>query len=781
MPNNEVYYILILAKTGDVHKQGDGEIKLYPSRDAATQDAADLRASNPDQHYLVEGPKTKDALDWKARERARLLDGSHTPLIPGLRQCTVPNHFAHVAKGDPKALAYTKNDADGVRDIQKRMDVVAYLKIYAPLMSESDMIDIQRLHHAAVAAGDLKLAVTADEIVRVYTYHNRQGGVGVSCMRHDVSDYSGSEHPVSAYGHSDLAVAYVEDEQGRTAARAVVWPQKKVYSRMYGGDKHIPLLQRLMLTAGYLPSAGYYGHTSNASPHTLIGARIRAIPDENEDRRFVVPYLDEGAYGLMDDDCEWITIADDASSGSKVISIKETCGVARVSGPRCPSCNSNQYSDVMTPAYTTWPPSEAHRSMHCRGCLGHGTFVCDGTGERYNRNRVGRVNVGDKTYAQPWAEANLPMCGMCYNFKTVDMLLPVRMGLASPAKPTMVCVTCASDNVFWCLDEEGLVTNSLRVRALDVGSRKQVKFGERTKLIDRGYSVLSEAAMAHPDWTVIATAARAEAENASVITTMCYVHSGTLMPFTSDNGNRVRVLNGVIAAIRSIPCGYKVALYTAEVEDRLPHVGDWIRLSAALKFPEAAGHVGMITGMSGHPSHPFMVTLVDGREALGRAVDMEKLPKTEGVRHSLRARPTPIVGDNVMFCTYTSPRFGQSGVVEEIREGPDNYTTYCVRFPDGTMRRAMAGRIQQVGLTPEAHPDLLDYANKPWAVGDRARMLPGCASLSIPPEEAGKEGTIATIHPNGTCSTIRMDGGALRVINDDLVERVAPIAISAAG
>ena len=75
MPNNEVYYILIAAKSGEVYKDASGEVELFPDRGDANEKACALRAANPDQHYLIEGPKTKDSLNWQAREAARLADG----------------------------------------------------------------------------------------------------------------------------------------------------------------------------------------------------------------------------------------------------------------------------------------------------------------------------------------------------------------------------------------------------------------------------------------------------------------------------------------------------------------------------------------------------------------------------------------------------------------------------------------------------------------------------------------------------------------------------------
>ena len=573
MPN-EVYYILLAAKSGEAHKV-DGEIKLYPSREAAIQDAIDLRAANPDQHYLVEGPHTKDRLNWQARERARLDDGTHTPLIPELAKHTLPGHFAHVAKGDPRSLAYTKNEADGIRDIQKRMNVAAYLEAYAKQLDGYQRAELQRMHQSMASAADLLIAKTGDEIQEVYQEHNGEGGVGSSCMRHDTDEFSGSEHPVQAYGDSDLAVAYTKDDRGRTTARAIIWPAKRCYSRMYGGDHYLPELKRLMVAAGYKPSSGYYGHCSDASEHSLAGARLRAIRDENDRGRFIVPYVDEGSIGILSEDRQWITIArgeaGDAPVGAKVLSLKSTDGVAQLTGPRCPSCHSNHTGDMpFTPAYRSYPADVDRVSQHCSNCLNSYTFVCRGTGQRYNRNEVARSDTPGGTYARAWAIANLPACGCCGGFNRPEQLLPYRSSLED--KLTKVCPSCASDYAFWCEETEVLTSNDLRIRALDVEVRKRIAFGEVNKLIDRSTSILAPSMASNPDWGELHTLALAEIEHGAIM--LCQINIRTGAPVTNSSSRAVEQYMGVVSALQRVRVGCKPVRWTQEIEDLIPHAGD---------------------------------------------------------------------------------------------------------------------------------------------------------------------------------------------------------------
>ena len=765
MPN-EVYYILIAAKSGEAHKVED-KLVLYETRDDATTDAAALHEANPDQHYLIEGPHTTDRLDWKARERARLADKTHLPLIPVLVQYTKPEHFAHVAKGDPRSLAYTKNEADGIRDIQKRMNVAAYLEVYAKQLDSYRRAELQRMHQDMAAEAELLIATNGDDIQEVYQRHNGAGGVGSSCMRHDTNYFEGHAHPVQAYGDSDLAVAYTKDEHGRTTARAVVWPARKCYSRMYGGDQYLPELKRLMVAAGYRPSKGYYGHCSGASEHSLEGARIKAIKDKNNQLCYIVPYLDECSIGVMDEAREWITITCDPPAGAKTISVKETCGVSRVSGPRCPSCRSTATGDApFVRAFNTYPADETQVSQHCQNCVGSYTFVCAGTGQRYNARVVERTHSNSQNYVKAWAEANLPMCGCCGSFNRPEMLLSYRATL----KPdlTKICSSCAANGAFWDEEEETLVTNELRVRTLDVSSRKRVVFGSTAKLIRRSYSILSKRAEADPLWSELH--AIAVDEETHEPRSLCQINLNTGTPVTSLNDRAVHQRFGVIQALRNWRIGCKIVAYTPMIEALLPHVGDWVRVKDARGFPEADGCLGQITPEEERSSYSFSVTLTDGREAFCKIEGLTKLSAEEAEGLVLATRSNPRVGETVMFSHHSSPRFGQRGVVESI-ETIEEKEFLTVRFPDGMSRRAAPVRLQRIGPEVEPDPGLpmdLPIPERPsnvayrpphvWQVGDRVRLLPNCVNVSIPAYVIGQEATVISLM-DGQPRSIRMETG----------------------
>jgi hypothetical protein len=77
-------------------------------------------------------------------------------------------------------------------------------------------------------------------------------------------------------------VAYITaDNQadGHIKARAVCWPERKVYVRVYGD---VEQMQRAMTDLGY-----------TQTERALVGARIRRIEDENGNGH-IIPYVDKG-------------------------------------------------------------------------------------------------------------------------------------------------------------------------------------------------------------------------------------------------------------------------------------------------------------------------------------------------------------------------------------------------------------------------------------------------------------------------------------------------------
>lgn len=295
----------------------------------------------------------EEQINWKRREAYKFDEGvyQHVPWIRDRPSASwgpydedgynylypaLTYHFAHLSLNTPGQIAYTPSEEHGYQDRQVKIAVGRYLEKYATDYFTREQIAEYVAQIKSFTQG-LKLATTTDEIVRVYT------GGPTSCMSHHLDDYSSSIHPVSVYGESDLAVAYM-GELDAAKARCVVWPDKKWYTRIYGDET----LKAILEANGYRRGNGHtYG--------TLEGARVRAIPDDNRKSRYILPYIDaccgaelDGQWMILHDhssDGEWTTDETDGLSSTRERHYCERCN------ERCPedqaycdSCDEDRHS-----------------------------------------------------------------------------------------------------------------------------------------------------------------------------------------------------------------------------------------------------------------------------------------------------------------------------------------------------------------------------------------------------------------------------------------------------
>lgn len=257
----------------------------YPSKDLALADRTDGQTVS-----FV--PTEEERWHWRDREYARFqqLEYAKVPWSDeywAYNIQTEHSHYVHMSVKHPGLVAYTPNDEFGVTDRQLRVKPGKYLSQFASHLSQSQ-IDYFVASVKAFDGTHFKIAESTEDIVAAYL----SGDLG-SCMAHDTEYYRSPVHPVSVYGESDLAVAYLGCIQTKcVTARAVIWPAKKVYARIYGDL----VLRALLEKDGYRQSFDF------------SGAKIRAIRARGS---FVMPYCDmadsashDGQYMMLrDDDC----------------------------------------------------------------------------------------------------------------------------------------------------------------------------------------------------------------------------------------------------------------------------------------------------------------------------------------------------------------------------------------------------------------------------------------------------------------------------------------------
>lgn len=220
---------------------------------------------------------------WRQREQGRIDDYTYQP-VPWATVDRYPDHYVHLSTTKPGLVAYTEDDIKGIADRQTALKAGRYLERFY-----SDIDKDTRLDRwiAECASTVLRLNVTTDPdvIEQVFTTgpttcdgKHRP----TSCMSYPADHYRSDCHPVRVYGDSpDLAVAYVGTPGTEIKGRSIVWPAKKLHSKIYGS----PVTNALLAQAGY--TAG-----------SLTGARIRAVEDDNT-CSFIVPYIDGISHGKL--------------------------------------------------------------------------------------------------------------------------------------------------------------------------------------------------------------------------------------------------------------------------------------------------------------------------------------------------------------------------------------------------------------------------------------------------------------------------------------------------
>ena len=216
------------------------------------------------------------ATDWRERLASALPAGAR-PLPKEWNLPPIADHFAHLAAVSNDMIGYFRSEAEAIIGKVTPIKPGRYIEQFYPGTSDGDR---RRLVAAVDPCGEVHFAMTREEIRRVYIEGPR------SCMSYPVghSDWRttvGKDiHPTEIYAAGDLGVAYLLNEQRRISTRVVVWPEKKLYGRIYGD------LERMKIK---LREDGYK-QTSH-----FDGAKLLKIPSPQKSSRetyYIMPYWD---------------------------------------------------------------------------------------------------------------------------------------------------------------------------------------------------------------------------------------------------------------------------------------------------------------------------------------------------------------------------------------------------------------------------------------------------------------------------------------------------------
>lgn len=318
------------------------------------------------------------------------------------------DHYPHASLERPGYIAYTKNEEDGAKDKQSMLRPGAYLNKYFTRhmeiygLNQKQIVDQFMTMYGPI---DVKFATTEVDIVKTFDRGPQ------TCIAYG-KRWPKDIHPATIYAAGDLAIAYIGDLDGKVSARAVVWPERKIHSRIYGDVAR--------LTQG-LTRLGYQW-----SPP--IGARLKRVQLEATEYKngripegcFVAPYIDKknqqggGHLSVMDKD-DHLVICVDNEPGSHHCGLAE--GATGLYVPRldehprfvCDNCEKEvlEVYPVFTEGHDD-DGDEPESLQWCHNCR-RSTWRCHYSGNQYIAD-VDRVVVNEAYWLPYYADMYAVKC-----------------------------------------------------------------------------------------------------------------------------------------------------------------------------------------------------------------------------------------------------------------------------------------------------------------------------------------------------------------------------------
>jgi hypothetical protein len=380
----------------------------------------------------------KEEKDWRERERARYASGHHLDVpwskdpdwIEWVKKEPQCDHFVRMSRADEECIAYIKNEEAGVIDHSTRTTPARYFKKFVPeddAKGQAMMQNWIRIWTKVKNNVDLKITKDREEIRRVYEHGPD------SCMKGAPSRFfqgKGAPHPAEVYA-DDLAVAYIErnkDKKGNVTARAVVWPEKKHYQRVYGNDS--ALLDTLLKADGY--KVGNFD-----------GARLLHVDVSEFTKKansILMPHVDGSN--------EWVKYDDDKNElrlfNTKVdraISIHTTQGWITLPYSYISELSGKKFYSDKDPMVVIHVSAKKTQNWATSEMTAKTAYQCIATGEHYSREHFPPLMVlyghGGTGYMSPTA-TNLKKVGQCafYNMPALTSELgDVVVGYDAKGKP----------------------------------------------------------------------------------------------------------------------------------------------------------------------------------------------------------------------------------------------------------------------------------------------------------------------------------------------------------
>lgn len=358
--------------------------------------------------------------EWREREEARFDDGTYRHLpwrgngwwMSDRSYAIWKDHYPHASMEKPGWIAFTKTAEDGAKDKQTLVRPGAYLnRFFEAAMADYGVRERRLVEDFMKMYGpiDIKFATTEQDVIRVYNgLHTCMTG---KCWPMDI-------HPATTYLAGDLQVAYLGDlDAGKVSARCVVWPERKLHSRVYGDIARLTQgLQRLDYKWG-----------------APIGARIKRIQlkaprfvnGRNISQCFLVPYIDKknqagGGHLSVKDAGDHLVICEEGDLGShhagqadgtSGLYVRREDEVPTFTCDKCGTAklrNVHQVFTCIADEGEDEPEDEIDVSW-CTKCAANYSYSCGYSGKRFTYD-VDSVTVGGMTWATYYADMYADRC-----------------------------------------------------------------------------------------------------------------------------------------------------------------------------------------------------------------------------------------------------------------------------------------------------------------------------------------------------------------------------------
>jgi len=307
-----------------------------------------------------------------------------------------------------------------------------FLSRYYPQLNN---VEIRKWSERFTAGSDLPellFCSTPDGIVAIYENGEMvraKDSSYPSCMRYKNSDvFHQPHHPTYVYGAGDLAVAYIQGDDGRTVARTMVWMEHKWYTRTYAESES---LHRVIIDC--LESRGF-------KEHEIIGSRLLKI-DGKHQNSYLCPYIDVLAVDSQmvswNDDEPFLYIGSKEDNGTDHDSeATSTGGMIEFEAARlCEHCGDEIEDDDC---------GTVNSELWCQECLDSDSFYCERCNRRYHMDQHNEVD--GNSWCGRCCERHAFRCSHCKGYHRYEMTFVYH----SDGTSEQWCYDCCDDTTSDC-------------------------------------------------------------------------------------------------------------------------------------------------------------------------------------------------------------------------------------------------------------------------------------------------------------------------------------------